>query len=354
MGRNDIEFRNKTLEELEHLWKDNPVIKNNGIAWPIGWVLEVESKGIVGFFGNIPVAYELKEKRLIAAVASSWVVDKEYRNYSMLLVGSYFSQRSNADLFLNATANYTAGKVFYEFFKAKKMPHGSYDSVYFQILNYRKFTLSATIKKGLPFGGALTPPLSLLIHSLDKLTGRNFKRCDIKGPGGEERWLPYFDERFDEFWESLRTRYSRFLCVRDSQSLNWHFKYAVLKNKICIFTIENKSRIISYAIFLRQDNPRIGLKRVRLIDFQAIDDNPSLLAKTIVSGLRRCKQEDVHVLEAIGFNPQKMPMIKKFLTHKRRLASWPFFYKTSDESLSKELENPDLWDPCLFDGDASL
>ncbi len=354
MGRNDIEFRDKTLEEWEHLWKDNPVIKNSSIAWPIGWVLEVKDKEIVGFFGNIPVAYELKEKRLIAAVASSWVVDKVYRNYSMLLVNSYFSQRSNADLFLNATANYTAGKVFYDLFKAKKMPHGSYDSVYFQILNYRKFILSTTIKKGLPFGSVLTPPLSLLIYSLGKLTGRVFKCCDMKAPGGEERWLPYFDERFDEFWESLRTRYSRFLCVRDNQSLKWHFKYAVLKNKIWIFTIEDKSRIISYAIFLRQDNPRIGLKRVRLIDFQAIDDNPSLLAKTIISGLSRCKQEDVHVLEAIGFNPQKIGIIKKFLPYKRKLESWPFFYKTPDESLSKALENSDLWDPCLFDGDASL
>ncbi len=353
MGRNDIEFRDKTLEEWEHLWKDNPVIKNSGITWPIGWVLEAENKGIVGFFGNIPVAYELKEKRLIAAVASSWVVDKAHRNYSMLLVNSYFSQRS-ADLFLNATANYTAGRVFFDLFKAKKMPQGSYNTVYFRILNYQRFILSATIKKRLSFGKTLTPPLSLLVQGFDKLAGRTFEDYNIKGLEGKELCLSCFDERFDEFWKSLRTRYNRFLCVRDSQSLNWHFRYATLNKKIWIFAIEKKSKIISYAIFLRQDNPKIGLRRVRLIDFQTIDDNPSFLVKMMASGLRRCKEEDVYVLEAIGFNPQKIGIIKKSLPHKRKLESWPFFYKTPDESLSKELENSDLWDPCLFDGDASL
>lgn len=353
MSRSDIEFKYKTLEEWEHLWKDNPVIKNSAITWPIGWVLEAKNKGIVGFFGNIPVAYELKGKRLIAAVASSWVVDKPYRNYSMLLVNSYFSQRS-ADLFLNATANYTAGKVFFDLFKAKKMPQGSYNTVYFRILNYQRFVLSATIKKRLPFGKTLTPSLSLLIQGFDTLRGRTLEDYDIKDFEGEELCLSYLDERFDEFWKSLRTYSNKFLCVRDSQSLNWHFKYAILSKKVWILAIEKKSRIISYAIFLRQDNPKIGLKRVRLIDFQTTDDNPTFLVRLMASGIRRCREEDVYVLEVIGFEPQKIRIIKKFLPYKRKLESWPFFYKTSDESLSSELENPDLWDPCLFDGDASL
>ena len=40
MGRNDMKFKDKSPEEWQYLWKENPVIENGKDSWPIGWVLE--------------------------------------------------------------------------------------------------------------------------------------------------------------------------------------------------------------------------------------------------------------------------------------------------------------------------
>jgi len=348
--RNGVEFENKSTEEWAHLWKDNPVIANSERPWPIGWVLEGDDSGIVGFFGNIPVAYELKQKRLIAAVASSWVVDPPYRNHSMLLVNSYFNQKS-ADLFLNTTANYTAGRVFSTFFKARKIPVDSYDTVLYWITDYKRFISSALVKKGLPSNNILSFPLSLAVQTIDRLKSSG---SYVNRPDREIYPLASFDERFDVFWDDLRRHHPGFICVRDSQYLNWHFKYALINKKVWIFVAGRKSHITSYAIFLRQDNPKIGLKRVRLIDFQTVDDDLTVLIEMLSLGIKRCQKEGIDTLEVVGFNSEKRNIVKGIAPHKRRLGDWFFLYKAKDESLVKDLENSNLWDPCFFDGDASL
>lgn len=349
MNSCSMEF--KKHEEWAHLWKNNPIISAGKKAWPIGWVLENDDKQIVGYLGNIPVAYEFKGRKLTAAVATSWAVDTAYRSYSILLIRNYFFAQKYAHLFVAATADYKSGEVL-SAFRAQKPPVDSCDIPLFSIINCRRFIASALLKKKVPLSSMLSYPLSLAMGGFEKLTKRNRY---IDHPPKEIQCYGDFDERFDVFWNNLKRRYhGRLLCVRDHQYLNWHFAYAIAQKKIWIFVVEDKSEIVAYAIFVRYDNPNFKLRRVRLVDFQAIDENSDILTKMISLAIRKCRKENIHMLETLGFNSQKRAMLKNCLPYKRKLSTHPFFYSVKDKFLAKELENPKAWDPCLFDGDASL
>ena len=88
----------------------------------------------------------------------------------------------------------------------------------------------------------------------------------VRRPDG---WLG-LDDRFDSFWEAFRKENAQLLlAVRTREVLEWHFKYARLKDRLWVYTIPGDAGLVAYSIFCRQDNPKFGLKRMRLIDFQA-------------------------------------------------------------------------------------
>ena len=338
----------KEYAEWLHLWKENPVIKDDK-SFQIGWVLENTDGKIVGYLGSIPLAYEFSGRKLVAVATTSFVVDKDYRNSSLLLMNAFFKQK-NVDLFLNTTANYEGEKVFLAF-KAKRMPSPSLDTAFFWITNYRGFVAGLFRKNKMPLGSLAKYPLSLGMWVLDKLAGRNQSftpRLNIK-------IYEKFDERFNVFWGKLRNKYpGMILSIRDQNHLDWHFKYALNQKKIWIFAVEQDSDIASYAIFLRQDNPDIGLNRIRLVDFQTLNDDARDLTDMIYFAVKKCKAEGIHLLETIGFNEDKRLFLKKSSAYKRKWPSWPFLYKAGEAGLSRELNDPSVWDPSFYDGDGSI
>jgi hypothetical protein len=350
LWRNNLYYKNSDSRELRHLWENNPVFLDRKEIWPMGWVLEKNNGEIVGFFGNIPVAYEFRGKKLIAAVASTWAIDVAYRQYAMLLIKSYFSQKQ-ADLFINATANDVTGKIF-SAFKARKVPVDKYGTISFWIVDYQKFIIYSLAKKGVPLANFISYPLSWAIKGIRKLRGSGF---DIKDTNRRINCLYDFDERFNVFWAALRKRYhNEFLCVRNRVSLNWHFKHTILNRRIWIFTAEEGSCIVSYAVFLRQDNSQGELKEVWLVDFQTVSDDPYAFREILAACMKKCQKEKIHVLRSRGFHPQISKIDKKFSPYKTKPSNNLFFYKAKDKLVAQELGNSDLWNFCLFDGDASL
>lgn len=342
------ELQTKEYDGWLHLWKENPVCAGNQ-TFPIGWVLENEERKIVGYLGNIPLAYEFSGQRLTAAATSGFVVDKSYRNFSLLLMNAYFKQK-NIDLFLNTTANYEGEKVFLAF-KAQRIPAPFVDIALFWIIGYRSFIASVFLKKKLPLGFMAKYPLSLGLWALDKLIQRN----RFIEPKKKIEIYEGFDQRFDEFWQKLREKRSNvILGVRDQKNLNWHFKYALTNKKAWIFVLTRDSQISSYAVFLRQDSPKIALNRIRLIDFQTLEDDARDLPDMIFFAIKKCRAEKVSLLETMGFSEDKRFFLEKYFPYKRKWPSWPFLYKAQDPLLCEELNNPQVWDPCFYDGDGSI
>ena len=137
------------------------------------------------------------------------------------------------------------------------------------------------------------------------LRDRVTKRVSRSTPDrGQVEMCPSFDERFGVFWEELKRAHpERLLATRSLEVLQWHFHFALAEKRLWILTMQDRARILAYAIFLRHDNPAFNLKRVRLVDFQALNENTQLLGPMLLWALSRCRQEGVHMLEAYGFRP---------------------------------------------------
>ncbi len=334
-----------------HLWTNNPVCRVSQKKFPIGWVLDIGEGSIGGYLGNIPMAYELGGNRFLAATTRAWVVDTPYRSYSPLLLATYF-QQPNVDLFLSTTVN-ALSEPAYSSFQSSRFPVGAWDRTLFWITNYRGFVASYLRKNNRTMATSLSYPLSAGLFIRDAIL-----------PGGLRKTSAItvqpsaaFDDRFQSFWESLRAKKSNILMADRSQdALDWHFKFALQQNRVWIYTVEGKSGLLAYSVFLRHDFRQVGLTRMRLVDFQCIDQDKSLdlLTAMLARAIDRCREESIHMFELVGIPPALEKTFDRYSPHRRSLGSWLSYYKAKQPGLAEALKNPEVWEPSLFDGDSSL
>ena len=340
----------KNYDEWKHLWVNNPVYRGLKNHWPIGWVLESYDRQIVGCIGNIPLLYEYQGAPLITATAHAWVVDPYYRGYSVLVLDRYFDQK-DVDLYLNSTVNPQATAAF-RVFNSPPVPVGAWDQSAFWITNYHGFTSSWLTLNAWRRARELSYLFSVALALKDWLAHPRRYANSLKAG---VKPVSHFDSRFDDFWEVLRRRRSNeLLGVRTSEMLEWHFKYALMQNKAWILTVGRGSSLTAYSIFFRQDNPKFGLTRLRLVDFQSLDGDTALLLPMVLYALKRCQQQRIHMLEYVGWVPQIAAVIERLRPHRRKLPSWLYFYKARDARLAERLADPSAWSPWSFDGDACL
>jgi hypothetical protein len=339
----------ESYEQFVHLWANNPVYQEFPNR-PIGWVLENEDDHVVGYIGNVPLLYEFGEQRLVVSSSRALVVDARYRSYSLPLLSHFFKQRG-VDLFLDTTVNSEAGKA-HEIFRALRVPSGNWDQSVFWITDYQGFSASLLVRKEVRGIKSLRYPVSAGLFLRDALAGRVLK---TRRNGFESGFCDKFDHRFEDFWQQLRkSSPRRLLANRSRETLHWHFKHPLAKGRAWVLTVGRGSALAAYAIFFRQDNPQYALKRMCLVDFQALDGHVELLRPLLCNALERCRDEGIHMLEAIGFPPEKQRVIDSLSPDRRSLSSWRYFYKATNRQLADSLKDPLAWDPSCFDGDASL
>jgi len=343
----------KSYEHWSHIWINNPVYHERRRNWPLGWVLETDNNQIVGAHGNIPLLYELNGRRIIAAQGRGLVLDSRYRGYSLWLLGAFLEQK-NAELYLDTSASLEADRADREL-GAVQVPVGSWDRDVFWITDYRCF-LSGWLRRKLPqrlapIAGTLCYPLAAGLYLKDRVTKRapqnECKGFSIARCNG-------FDDRFDEFWDQLRNENSHvLLAVRTRKILEWHFAYAVQQDRLWIWTVTQDSRLVAYSIFLKIEDPGVGIVRIRLIDFQALKGNAALLQLMLSAALEQCRLDGIHVLENSGLAFGRSG-INELAPHQRKRSWWIYLYKARDRELQEKLSNPDVWNPSLYDGDASI
>lgn len=335
-----------------HLWTENPAFRDVAGKLPMGWVLESPDGTVCGYLGNIPLQYELQGQKLLVATTRTWVVDTPFRSYSPMLLASYFQQR-NVDLFLSTTVNAQSASA-YTTFQSIRVPVGTWDRALFWITNYRGFSRSFLRREKKRLPSAMSYPLSAGVYFFDKLK-KSSPRQNAKSLHVEA--FPSFDDRFDAFWAELRKQKSHLLlAIRDRESLDWHFKFALLKNRAWIYVVQAGTGVIGYAVFLRHDYRQIGLTRMRLVDFQSLEPDRSaeMLAATTSLAAERCREESIHMLEVVGLTENLETSLRRFAPHERQLAAWLYYYKANSPSLASTLRSSNVWEPSLFDGDSSV
>ena len=107
-------------------------------------------------------------------------------------------------------------------------------------------------------------------------------------------------------------------------------------------------------MLVRTDREDISLRRYWIADLQILEENASHLSALLKCAQRIAVKDRVHVLESIGFNAFKREALKRLGPFQRKLPAWTFYYKVLNPSLKSDLDAPQVWDPCPFDGDAVL
>ena len=337
----------KSYEEWSHLWLGNPLYRELEGGWSIGWVLEDDNNQIVGSMGNIPLLYEFEGRRLLAASGRSWVAAPEHRSAALLLLDHVINQR-HVDLYVNTTVN-PASAAAVGVFQCLRVPVGIWDESAFWITHYQGFLASFLARENWRLAKPLRYPLSAAVYLKDRLMKKALGAGDV-----EVKACPAFDDRFEDFWVDLKGRNPHLLlAVRTREVLEWHYKYALLNNRLWIVTVLDGPRIVAYAVFDRRDN-EFGLKRARLVDFQSLEGGTALLSPLVSWALKRCRVEGIHVLENVGRWLEKGELFDTIAPYRRKLPTWVYFYRANNPALAQSLRERRAWAPSLFDGDASL
>ena len=336
----------KPLDEWRRLWAGNPCYEELGPRWPIGWVLE-DGDRIVGCACNIPLPYVFRRQKKTVASGRGWVVDEQYRGYAPLLVDEYFNQE-NVDLFLNNTVSGKAGDAF-STFGSSRVPVGDWSKAAFTVTEHRGFAESALRIKRIPPARVLSYPVGLALSLKDRLTGKSIPKSDIDVVMARD-----FDQRFDMFWEVLSHRSDALLAVRSRVALKWHFGVALDKGELWILVAARNGNIDAYAIFQRRDEPQYGLKRMRMVDFQASDWHDQYCAALMRRAYEECRAQGIHVLEQVGCDLETTRIFDRYAPYRRKLPGWCYFYLAKNEELAAELALPEAWAPSSYDGDSSL
>jgi hypothetical protein len=341
----------ESREAWSHLWANNPAHREIKSKFPIGWVLETSDGGICGYLGNVPLSYELEGNKLLAATTRAWVVDTPYRSFSPLLLGTYF-QQPNVDLFLSTTVN-SQSAAAYGAFQGIPVPMGAWDRTLFWITHYQGFAESFLRRRDIVAAKPLSFPLAGVVWLRDRFKTGSFQKYS----GVSVVRCAAFDHRFEIFWAHLRkTKHNLLLGVRSQETLDWHFKFALQQGSAWIYTVEGKSGLAAYSVFLRHDFQPIGLRRMRLVDFQSLepDRSPDLLMAMLAAAVKRSREQSIHMLELAGVAPALETTLERASPHRRELSNWLFFYKARNPTLELKLKDPAVWEPSLFDGDSSL
>lgn len=333
--------------EWTHLWRDNPLYRELGEDWPIGWVLEDADGQLAGSVGNIPLEYEIGGRRVIAASGRAWVSRPEYRSVSPLLVDRVIRQ-PGIDLFVNSTVTREAEPTI-QALDCARSPAGLWNVSAFWITNYCGFARSYLQRKNATAGGPLSRAMGAAMFIKDRLTSKKIAWDD------RVRAVETFDRRFDVFWDALRAANPGILlAVRSREVLGWHFNRRLERGNVWVATLRDGARIAAYAVFDRRDNREWGLKRVRLVDFVSLEPAEDLLPPLVAWALDRCRREGVHMLESTGRWLEPGEIVARLAPHRRKLSGWIYYHRAAAAWLQEILRNRGTWAPSLFDGNASL
>jgi hypothetical protein len=324
------------------LWDGNPAYCP---GMPLGWVIETCSGDIGGYIGNLPLEYRFEGRDVRAFTPYSWAADPAFRGYSLALLDRFVRQ-PGMNLIVCATANAAAGKV-YRAFHFEPVPSGRWDKSGFWITGYRGFSRSALRSARVPLGRLLAYPAAAALFALDTFRGTRTSRKT-----GDLELCSGFDSRFDLFWDELQNQNpAKLLAVRTRATLAWHFRASLERGDAWIVTASKADRLLAYAILDRQDNSPLDLRRIRFVDFQALDGCDSLLRPTLERMVEYFRRAGAHVIENTGCWLEQRGAVAPYT---RAMKSWAFYYKACDPNLARRLQDPRVWAPSSFDGDASI
>jgi len=335
----------------------NPVIKKGDVEWPIGWVLVDNDNNIVGSFMNIPNEYSFKGKRYLGAGGSGWAIDEDYRNHSLLLLNKFAKQR-NVDLLVTTTPANKTQRVFSAIFKNKYLSIDTLYNKYFLVLDYSVFT-SNTYKKYFIQSidnRIIKRMFNALPYSSYSLYDRICKRGFFSAQSDNQVHIvkqTEITDAFDDLWRALTDTYNdRFIAIRDAEYMRWYIKDKLTDGSASLHFIYKDTELIGYALFHYKIIKNINV--AIFTDLQLLDEKPRYLTNLLRMMRSEFKGKNIQIVEIVGFHQQKRKIFNSISPYRRKI-SYPYiYYVFKNKELLNEINQTEVWDPTLLEGDATL
>jgi hypothetical protein len=310
--------------------------------FPIGWVLEADGGEVVGSFGNVPLVYELRGRRLVVAIAAEWAVDASYRNISIRLLTAFLKQ-PGADICVNGSANLSASKVMAGM-KTPAIPEPDYAAPMFWAANPVAFARAVLRRRKLRAADFLAWPAGAALGAWDIARGSGRGRTTVP----VER-LGAFDRRFDGLWERLAKGPERLRAVRTAAVLDWRFGSALRENSAVLLVAGPAAQPAGYAVLLRRPNAEQGFGLYDVADLQAVGDDPATVRSLLIHAVRAARKDGVDAVKFLtGHACKRLPALE-LRPYSYRIDYNQLFYRAAAPDLAAELTRPEVWDFAPFE-----
>jgi hypothetical protein len=320
-----------------------------GRTFEPGWVIEAEGR-IAGSIENRIQPYVLGPEPVVAAAPSALVVEPAWRSLCAPLIDRYVRQ-PGVDLLLNTTATAAAAKLFTTFFRFRRPPGPSFAEVAFWITDGPAFAAYLARRRRdwwhrlarvlTPAAGAATwlrrPPPAWR------------RGAEVRSVG-----LEALDAGFDRLFAAIRTaKPDVLLARRDRAALQWRFSRVQRVGRLTLLEARRAGRLEGYLALGRYDQPRLGFRRLRVIDLMAQDDDQAVLQALLAGAHAVARRERVAVLEVVGLPAPIRALIATGRPLRRRMATDPYLFRPRRPDLEARLATEAGWYRTPIDGDAS-
>jgi hypothetical protein len=346
-----VGWRAYTEERWQRDVQANPALAPGDPASP-GWVLEHDDR-IVGFIGNLIQRYHWAGRLLRAATAWGYIVAPEGKPGALRLVQAFASQ-PQVDLLLATTATLHVPQVL-GLFRFERLPQPDYDVAYYWITHTRGLLAARLRRGGLPAGLAALAawPAAPLLWLEGRARGRR-----PRPPAGDVRierlGAEQVGEEFDALWRRKLAQTDRLISVRNGAVLRWQFSPRLRDVPPVLLAARRGDGLVAYAALLRGDRPEVGLRRIRIADLLALDDDPLAIRALLAAAWRHAARERVHMLELDGLPAHIRRIARESAPRPWRKPAFPFLFRATDPALHAALGSEDRWYTSLLDGDGAF
>ena len=332
--RNNLITLNK--HDWINLWSNNPYF-NHTNGWIIGWKLLDKGK-IVGACLNIPFIFELRDKEFLAAICNNYVIDKNYRSFSLKLRHLFLNQKG-IDLFITNSANTKSEKIM-EAFKAKKISQQDYQERLLFIVNKPRFLFNY---------------IKSLIINEKNLYKRNIFQPIQKEEVKKNNITFHLKENFDNDFIQLTKELNDLGNLRSSKKLEWlKWKYNryIEKKKFYVVKIYKDQSFLGFIAMISNIDKKYNLKKLSIVEIVISDKEHELLKVSLKYCIVVSKKFNFDVIDVIGYKKSKRVVIEKLGFIKKKSKNFNFLVKSTNSQLNFELfENKENLDLSLADGD---
>tara|TARA_B110000285_G_scaffold233658_1_gene308127 strand:+ start:322 stop:1398 length:1077 start_codon:yes stop_codon:yes gene_type:complete len=337
--RNNLSFYKPKVWNV--LWKSFYIIKREKKV--LGWVVE-HNKKIVGHIGTFTTEYYYLNKKINCSVLNGWVVDKKFRNISLVLIKKYFDQK-NCDFFYGTTFVEETTSIVKKF-GAKQVPVPSLKKSYYILTNSKNF-LKFIFKKDFFFKQFVINFLNILINFFLSYKIKYWKKIKI--------------EKQIIITKELNSNMNNFLKIylKNSKSLifnmnNFFFKNIlsslIKRNLIWFFHVYEKNIVVGYSccLIVKKGKFRSAL----LLDVKALSQTS--YKSLIKANINESEKRNCMYFNFRNFSSEKTEVVKNFKPFTRNLSYSNFYYKLNNYKLKKLITNQNIWDTSNLDGDIIL